>query len=186
MQQRRHSQRGFTLIEMMVVVIIIAILSAIVISVKSGTYGVNTQNTAQSVANLFNSCKMRAVSTKRWHRCELTATTFTMEQWYTTGMTTPNPASCSPPNPTNCYLLISQTTFDKNLFISAASTTIYNNGGAASGVTAAGTGLPFDMDFKPDGSSTGGTAFITDTQGNKPWRTVVYRATGGSYARAGW
>ncbi len=180
--RRQSSQRGFTLIEMMVVVVIIALLSAFVISVKPGTYGANSQNTAQEVANLFNNCKMRAVSTRRWHRCEVTPTTFTMSQWSATGMTTPA-GICAPPA-TNCWQTITQVTFDKNVIAFAASATPY--GTATSGTSSTPTAVLYDMDFKPDGSSVGGTIFFADPQVVKPWRTIVYKATGGSYARAGW
>ena len=42
------------------------------------------------------------------------------------------------------------------------------------------------MTFKPDGSSTGGTIFITDMQHNKEYRVLVYRITGSAYARQSW
>ena len=179
MMRVRHRQRGFTLIEMMVVVAIIALLSGFLISVKGSTYGANPQNVAQQAANLFNTCKMRAVSTRRWHRCEITPTGFTMEQWSATGLTTPSGA-CTPPS-TNCWQLISTTPFGTNV--------IAWNGGSTTTSGASVTlnaSLVYDIDFRPDGSSTGGSIYFADVQGVKPWRTVVHRATGGSYARAGW
>lgn len=178
--RNRRRQRGFTLIELMVVVAIIALLSAFLISVKGVTYGASPQSTAQLVANYFNTCKMRSVSQRRWHRCEVTPTTFTIYQWSVTGMTTPVVTSC----PGGCWQIVSQVTFDKNV-VEWAGTTASND--AAGGATPVQSASAVDIDFKPDGSSaTGGAVFFSDNQGNKPWRVVVYKATGSSYARSGW
>lgn len=176
--RKRQRQRGFTLIELMVVVAIIAILSAFLISVKGVTYGASPQNTAQLVANYFNTCKMRAVSQRRWHRCEVLNSTFTIYQWSVTGMTTPVVTSC----PGGCWQIVSQVAFDKNVAEWMGSNAVSASGGA----TVTQSASAADFDFKPDGSSTGGTVFFADNQGNKPWRVVVYKATGSSYARSGW
>jgi len=47
-------------------------------------------------------------------------------------------------------------------------------------------GLVFDFDFRPDGSSTGGTIYVSDPAKAKTYRVVVYKATGSSYARNTW
>jgi hypothetical protein len=41
-------------------------------------------------------------------------------------------------------------------------------------------------DFKPDGSSTGGTIYLTDPQTSSKHRIFVFRVTGNSLAREGW
>ena len=178
----RDRQSGFTLVEIMVVVVIVSILSALLISVSGSTYGSNPQRTSEEVATLFNNCKMRAVSTRRWHRCEVTPTGFTMFQWSATGLTTPSGA-CSPPA-TNCWQLISTLPFGSNVLGWANSTVVEAT--ATGTVQAQNATMVADIDFKPDGSSSAGTIYFTDRQGNKPWRTVVYRYTGSSYARSGW
>ena len=64
---------------------------------------------------------------------------------------------------------------------------------AASAVTTTGanptqdTNLPYDVVFKPDGSATASTIYITDRNGTPHfYRVLVYHATGSSYARELW
>jgi prepilin-type N-terminal cleavage/methylation domain-containing protein len=176
----RRRQRGFTLIELMVVVAIIALLSAFLISIKGVTYGASPQSTSQLVANYFNTCKMRSVSQRRWHRCEVTPTTFTIYQWSVTGMTPPLGNTCP-----LCWQIVSQVTFDKQVVAWYGTTASNDNAGGLN--PAQDTALVLDLDFKPDGSAfTPGAVLFSDPQGNKPWRVVVYKATGSSYARSGW
>jgi len=170
-------QRGFTLVEMMVVVAVIAIISALMVGLNSQTYGASAMNVSDELVSAFNLCKLRAVSTRRWHRCEVTPTTLTIMQWQSTGMTVPAVGTWS---------VAQVTTIGTGVTIWDSSTTPCATSPCAGAPTAANASLLFDIDFRPDGTSTGGTVFVTDTAQNKMYRVVVYKATGSSYARSSW
>jgi hypothetical protein len=63
------------------------------------------------------------------------------------------------------------------------STTVYADPGAT---VSQNVNVNFVVDFKPDGSSTGGTIFVTDSANAHPARVLIYRATGSTHARARW
>ena len=175
--------RGFTLIELMVVIMIIGVLSALLIGISSTTYGASSANVADDVVQEFNLCKMRAVSTRHWHRCEIDGTvsppTLTVYQWPSAGMTVPTSGSTAWQN---VYAI----SIGPNVSVWDASATVCASSPCGGAPTAPNTSLKFDFDFRPDGSSTGGTAYISDAGHNKVERVVVYTATGSSYARNSW
>jgi prepilin-type N-terminal cleavage/methylation domain-containing protein len=171
-------QRGFTLIEMMVVVAIIAILSGLVISISSRTYGANAQNVSDQINSTVSFARMRAVASRRFHRVEVTPSQIIVWQWSKFGMATPA-GSC----PANCWQVLQQTTLPNGISVWNTQSTVQVAPGAT---VTQNTSLDAFINFKPDGSSTGGTIFITDRQQSKKYRVLVYKATGSSYARAAW
>ena len=169
----KASQRGFTLIELMVVVAIIAILSGLVISVNKRTYGASANAVADQLVSSTSMAKMRAVSTRRWHRLTVPPSAATLWQSTTTGLAAPT-----------AWALVHVTNFAGHTTVWNCSTTVYAAAGTAS--VSQDSALSFNLDFSPDGSSTGGTCFITDDRAVRKWRVVIYKATGGSYDREKW
>ena len=170
-----RGQRGFTLLELMVVVVIIAILSALLIGVSSRTYGASAQAVSDQVSSMANLGKQRAVAQRRWHRLEVTNTALRLYQCSTTGM-----ATCA----TTGWQMINGVTFTGGTQAWDEKPTVY--GTATSGITALNSGLDGVIDFSPDGSTTGGTIFITDNAGAHRFRVIIYKATGAAYVRSGW
>ena len=102
--------RGFTLVELMVVIVIIGVLSALIIGLNSQTYGSSAMNVADELVSQMELCKMRAVSTRRWHRCEISntsgPTTVTVMQWQSTGMAPPSAT------PSGLWYVVQKTTIN--------------------------------------------------------------------------
>ncbi len=170
---KRNSQHGFTLIEMMVVVAIIAILSGLMISINKRTYGASASEVADQVVSDVTTAKMRAVSTRRWHRLIIRNSNAQLWQATTTGLATPS-----------AWGLVRTTNFSGGTTVWSCSSTVYATSGTAS--VTQNTSLQFNLDFSPDGSSTGATCFVTDDQNKQKWRVIVYKATGGAYDRELW
>lgn len=173
----RRAQSGVTLVEMMVVVGIVAILSALFISVNTQTYGAGAANTSEQIVSSLNLCKMRAVSTRRWHRCQVNPNSVTMMQWQNVGMAVPG---------VGVWTIVSTQVIGAGVEIWDGNPTVCIAAPCSGAPAAANPSLVFDVDFRPDGSSTGGTIYVTNRGHNKSSRVVVYRATGSSYARNTW
>ncbi|HEY1546932.1 MAG TPA: GspH/FimT family pseudopilin, partial [Kofleriaceae bacterium] len=152
------NQRGFTLVELMVVIVIIGVLSAIFVGLNSQTYGASAMNVADELVSQMELCKMRAVSTRRWHRCEVTPSTVTVMQWQSTGMAVPG---------VGVWSVVQTQTIGTGVTVWGTTTAACASSPCAGAPVTANPSLDFDVDFKPDGSSTGGTLFVTDQGQNK-------------------
>ncbi|CAN5701030.1 hypothetical protein BH11MYX1_BH11MYX1_07240 [soil metagenome] len=192
MRPRRNTPRGFTLMELMVVVAIIAIIAVVIFNLNSTTYGASANTIADQITADLNMCKMRAVSTRRWHRCEITGPTaaapatpnsVTVLQWQSTGMAVPAAGNWST---VFTDQLSNVATATPSVQVWDATTTPCVVNGCAGAPTSKNDTLVFDIDFRPDGSSTGGTLFITQPNRASSYRVVTYKATGSSYARNSW
>jgi prepilin-type N-terminal cleavage/methylation domain-containing protein len=169
MSKRRS---GFTLIEMMVVIAIISVLSGLAISANGTAYGASASSVSDQLTSAFGLAKLRAISTRRYTRLEVKARTATLWQSSQTGMVTPT-----------SWQFCQNFTIPNGVTVWDGSTAVYADAGATVSQNAA---VDFAVDFRPDGTSTGGTVFVTDSANAHPARVLVYRATGSSYARAQW
>jgi prepilin-type N-terminal cleavage/methylation domain-containing protein len=169
--------RGFTLIEMMVVIAIIAIFCLVVFSLTTQTYGANPDNFSDQIASQLNFARMRAVSTRHPHQVVITTTGIQVQMGSSVGM-------CNPCVPATTFTTIQNTTVPNGILVFAAQNVANPNPGST---PALGAGLPMTIRINADGTSpTGATIFVTDPQQKKKFRVLLYQLTGSAYARILW
>ena len=170
--RRVRASRGFTLIELVVVIAILSVLSGLVIGLRATPFGASAQTVSSRLSSVMGLAKMRAIATQRYIRVEVQAQTATIWQSTQTGMVTPT-----------AWQFYQQVTIPNGVSVWNGSTTVYATAGSS---VTQNTALDVTFDFRPDSSSTGGTLFVSDTANAHPYRVLVYQATGSAYARALW
>lgn len=168
----RRREAGFTLMELMVVVAIIAIFSSVLIGLSSRTYGANSKNVASSVSATLNSIRSRAIATRRIHRAYVTTSQILVWQSDTTGLTDDN-------DPSDDRFVLRESI--------PQGVTVYDVGTTSSSTAPStqNSSVNYAVVYKPDGSSNGATVFLRDTN-DKKYKTPIYKYTGSAFARAGW
>jgi type II secretion system protein H len=175
MRQRR-AQRGFTLIELMVVVAIVAIVSTILFSLSSRTYGANSKNVSDQLVAVLSSAKMRAIATRRIHRVIIQPTELQTWASEVTGLVDDGDV-------TTGDLFVSREVITHGVSVWEVEPTVDSNAGT--NTPTENTSLAYEIRFKPDGTSSGGTLYVHDTNNSK-YRILVYKVTGSVYARETW
>ena len=181
--------RGFTLVELMIVVAILAILATILFSVAGRTYGGATgPRFAEQLASTMNFARTRALSTRKIHRVEVHPDTAEIDIYAapTEGMAQSNY------NGSGVTVQgVLRVPVPTGVTIWAGMQGALGSGSASVSQNSA----EYDVDFYPDGSSrpsdasaSSSTIYITDETGNvqNQYRVLVYHTTGSAYARQYW
>jgi prepilin-type N-terminal cleavage/methylation domain-containing protein len=171
---RGRSQRGFTLVEMMVVVAIIGILAGFVFSVSSRPVGASARTASEQIVSMIDFAKLRAASTRRIHRVQVEPRRVSIWVLSVTGLVIP-----AGPPPT--WTLVQTLTIPRGVAIwDATAGATATTGGSAT----ENTSLVYDLDVRPDGQATATTLWVTDGRHN--FRVLTYGITGSTRAREFW
>ncbi|MCX5744590.1 MAG: prepilin-type N-terminal cleavage/methylation domain-containing protein [Proteobacteria bacterium] len=164
--------RGFTLIEMMVVVAIIGIIGVLVFSVSSRPFGASAKAVSDQVVSQINLARLRAQVTRKIQRVQVEPQLISVWELSTTGLAIPA---------IPVWSLVQESSIPKG----ASAWNVTAGAITTTGATVTqNASLLYGLNVRPDGQATASTIYLSDNL--HQWRVIVYHATGGTYAREGW
>ncbi len=158
----------------MTVIAMVGVLSGIaVVFVKPSSHASSATGYAHEVAALCDAVRQRAVASRARQMLEVTSDKIVHYQASLPGMA-----------PADEWRLVGTLPAPSRVFIASTDTRVHD--APRDGAPQLGAGLPFEVDFAPDSTSTAATIFVQDTYGETRARVIVYRATGSAYAYSEW
>ena len=176
MTSGRH-ERGFTVVELMVVVAIVGVLAALMFGMITRPVGANARTTSEKIVSTLRFAKSRAIATRTIHRVTIEPTQLIVEVAQGTGLGTPTWHTV----PLQTVRLPSGITIWDAL-----------DGANAVEPTTPTSPLAYELVFRPDGQvraegvAQSASIFVTDSAQSSKYRIRIYPTTGGAYARANW
>lgn len=167
----RRRESGFTLTELAIVMALIGVITAIAFT-YAGERRAGTRGFADQLSGELESTRLRALSTRRWHRVVLTAGGATVEQATNVGMVPPV-----------AYEWIGGVSAPPNVRIVAMATVTLVT---STGTPADGDGLAEEIRFAPDGTSVARTLWVSDRRDKSPFRIALFGSTGRARVYEGW
>jgi prepilin-type N-terminal cleavage/methylation domain-containing protein len=166
-----RTERGFTLTELVVAMALVGVLTMIAVA-YAGERRAGAKAFTDQISGELETVRLRAMSTRRWHRVTVTEGGISIEQATTTGMAAPV-----------AYEWIGRATAPAGVRIVALSTSTQVAPGSQ---PADGTGFSEELRFAPDGASVPRTLWISDARDKVPQRIAVFGATGRARVYEGW